>query len=381
MKVSAVVGAVCLLVAFLIPVLLPSSFEVQSAEGSSNETMNAVCYESAGESSVMQFRKDFPRPVPLPHQLLIEVHFASLNPCDYKWRRNQVPTFVLPKPKIPGADIAGVVVGLGAAVTATRFKIGDRVAAMMPILGSKWGAYAQFAAVAQDFVAHVPENVSLEKAAAVPLCALTAVQAFANIRGVTTNRTLLVQAGAGGVGSFAVQWAKHVLGMHVTATASGRNVDWLKSLGVDRVIDYTKEDFDTELSGLDVILDPMSYKYEKRTFASMVLKKPSGHYLNILGSDFSLGKSGFELANGIDTPWNWLTNKLKGAIGVSSYHYNVVTVNPDGDQLQKVFDEIAKGKIEVIVDKVLALERAAETMDILEKGHTRGKLVLRTENA
>merc|ERR1712061_902819 len=105
--------------------------------------MTAVCYDEHGGSSVLKLRTDYPCPTPLPDQILVAVHYASLNPCDYKWRRNPIPgplaRIVAPKPKIPGDDIAGIIVSKGSDVPSSSFKVGDRVAAMLPILGSKWG--------------------------------------------------------------------------------------------------------------------------------------------------------------------------------------------------------------------------------------------------
>lgn len=345
--------------------------------------MTAVCYTEHGNSSKLLLRNDYPRPIPLPDQLLVAVHFASLNPCDYKLRRMPpgiLADFTVPKPKIPGDDIAGIVVAVGSAVDAGRFKIGDRVAALMPILGSKWGACAQFAAVKADFVARVPEGVTLERAAAFPLVALTAMQAFEKLRPPLNGKTILVQAGAGGVGSFAVQWAKRILKMQVTATSSARNTDWLYSMGVDKVVDYTKQQFDEELRDMDVVLDSMSYKYEERTFASPVLKQKGGHYLNILGSDFSLGANGAEVSNGIVTPLNWVNAKVRRLVHTNAQDYDIVTVNPHGAQLQSVLDQMVEGHIEAVIEQIFPLDQVAQAFDLLEEGHSRGKILVKIQH-
>jgi len=370
---------------FMSPRLLPPSFEVHSATDSPSEVMTAVCYTQHGNSSMLVLRNDYPRPQILPHQILVAVHFTSLNPCDYKWRRNPMPSIVagllMPKPKIPGNDIAGVVVATGSAVAADRFKVGDRVAAMLPLLGSKWGSCAQFVAVSAEFVAHVPDVVSLDHAAAMPLVALTALQGLEKLKMPVVGKTILVQAGAGGVGSFAVQWAKRILGMRVVTTSSARNVDWLRSMGADQVVDYKRHDFDKELRDMDAILDPMSYKYERRSFASPVLRERGGHYLNILGSDFTVAYHGFEDANSIDTPWNWIKFRVKGILSPDSQRYDVITVNPNGAQLQAVLDQMAAGNIKAVIDRTFPLEKAAEAYDLLEEGHTRGKILLEIKHS
>lgn len=190
---------------FLSPHDLGVSFEVVSARPHPSETMKAVVYAEHGPPEVLVFEKEWPRPVPRPHQVLIRVAAAAINPCDFKFRRNPTPWPLSVKPSIPGEDVAGVVVK---APSNSKFKPGDRVAAMMDILGSRWGATAEYAAVPQDYLALVPDSVSLSEAASVPLVALTTVQAFDMVEGGLEGKKVLVQAGAGGVGSFAIQYAK-----------------------------------------------------------------------------------------------------------------------------------------------------------------------------
>ena len=162
----------------------------------------------------------------------------------------------------PG-DIAGVVVEVGAAVVAD-IRVGDRVAALIPLLGSKWGGYAQYVAVNADYIAKVPPGVSFVQAASLPLVSLTALTAFDNIPFPYANKKILIHAGSGGVGSFAVQYAKHVLGVGVVATTcSSRNQEYVKGLGADVVVDYSRTDFTSVVEGYDAVIDPMSYMYEE----------------------------------------------------------------------------------------------------------------------
>ena len=243
-----------------------------------------------------------------PHQVLVQVRAASINPVDFKFRRGAVPSFMLPKPKIPGQDVAGVVVEVGDQVNAAKghdaeWKVGDRVVAMVPSLLSPWGTLAEFVAVDAALLARIPDNFLgatndnnnnnnnvddnnaagddlFASAASLPLVALTVVRAFDRVGYKDwTDKKVLIQAGAGGVGSFAVQYAKHVLNASVVATtASAAKAPLLERLGADVVIDYRTTQFEDVVQDYDVVLDPMSFVYEKRTLQSKVLK-PTGWYL------------------------------------------------------------------------------------------------------
>lgn len=240
---AIVVASFAFLVKQLAPVVLPESFAWNVApDDLSAPPMRAIRYHVHGPATLLRVDSVL-RPKPLPDQILVEVAYASLNPCDFKFRRNHAPLFAVPLPKIPGADIAGVVVE---APLGSPFKVGDRVAAMLPLMGTKWGALAEFVAVDWKHAARVPEGLGLAEAAALPLVALTVSQAFAsagfslgalNAASATApaaheveseidalplhGKVVLVHAGSGGVGSFAVQYAKNVLGAHwVVATCS-----------------------------------------------------------------------------------------------------------------------------------------------------------------
>eukprot|EP00936_MAST-01D_sp_MAST-1D-sp1_P001947 g1947.t1 len=280
-----------------------------------------------------------------------------------------ITNFILPKPKIPGADVAGVIVEVGSAVDRSRFSPGDHVAAMMPLLGTPWGSYAQFVTVSAAHAAKVPASVALRDAAAVPLVSLTVLQAFAHLRkpepeARTTQanaqsgfehlrgKKLLVQAGGGGVGSFALQWGTKVLGMVAATTGRMENAPRLRALGASTVVDYTDGPFEAvqELHDSDVVLDPMSFAYEARTLAhdSRVLRQGNpdqgqGHYLNIIGSDWALDASGSEV---------------------------------DGAMLATVMEKLGTGEIKAVIDRIFSLERASEAHAYLERGHARGKVLL-----
>jgi alcohol dehydrogenase len=368
---------ICLAWALHRYVRIPRSLEWRPSPPSDSATMKAVLYTEHGDTSVLRVHQDAPQPQLQPHQILVHVYASSINPCDYKYRRNEVPSWVVPKPKIPGADVAGVVVAVGSGVDVERvrpFRVGDRVAAMLPLLHSRWGAAASYVAVDANLVAHVGPRVSLRDAAALPLVALTTLQALESVTvsqsptEAPRKRTILVQAGAGGVGSFAIQYAKHVLQMRVIATASSEKAEFLRSIGCDQVVDYRNEPFEEVVHNVDVVLDPVSWLYEDRTLASEVLR-PGGHYLNIVGSDWAF--SGTEQGNGPRSLWNWIKAKTFGP-----FKYSFVVVEPNGIQLQAVMDLLESATIRAVVDRTFALDDVREAYEYLEKGHATGKVVL-----
>jgi alcohol dehydrogenase len=264
-----------------------------------DRTMRAVVYERHSPDPADLTLSAVPRPVIRPHQVLIGVRAASLNPADFKFRRGAAPAVMIPKPKIPGMDVAGVIVEVGDQANVAKggsdgpkeeWKVGDRVAAMVPALLSPWGTLAEFVAVDAALVARIPDdfptdsnssgNDAFASAASLPLVALTAIRAFDRVGYEDwTDKKVLIQAGAGGVGTFAIQYAKHVLKASVVAaTASAAKAPLLERLGADLVIDYHTTQFEDVVQDYDVVLDPMSWTYEKRTLESNVLK-PNGWYL------------------------------------------------------------------------------------------------------
>lgn len=367
-KMVILLSTAAVLLAFAVGkviVNVPIAFELRPAKPSANETMNAIIYNQHGDASVLQYQQ-VPRPEIRPHQILIRVHASSINPCDFKFRRSPKPSFVIPKPKIPGDDVAGEIIEVGAAVEG--FQQGDRVAAMLPIVGSRWGSAAEYVAVDASLVARLGAAISYKDAASLPLVALTVVQALAKVKD-PKGKTILIQAGAGGVGTFAIQYAKYLGMKAIAATASANKHELLQELGADIVLDYKKQKFSEEIKDYDVVLDPMSWAYEEETFQSHVLH-PRGHYLNLLSSDWAF--SGIEDSNGLTTAKNWIQSKLL----FRALKYDVVTVVPNGEQLQEVMDLLEKGTVRAVIDREYPLPRAQEAYEYLEQGHTTGKVVL-----
>lgn len=307
-------------------------------------TMKAVSFTQFGDSNVLRYG-DLPTPVPAAGEVLVRVKAASVNPADWKVRRGGRSRGPLTEPMIPGYDIAGDVVAVGTGVTA--FKTGDAIYAMTPL--GRGGAYAQFVSVPTANVAAKPQRADYIHAAAVPLAALTAWQALFDVAKVAPGQTVVVQGGAGGVGHFAVQFAK-AHGAKVIATASARNGDYLREIGADGVIDYQSTPFENVIEDADVVLDTVGGDTLRRSYGVL---KPRGQVVSI-----------------VDDPDKGELER-RGLVGSRA------VVRPDGAQLAQIARLIDSGKVKPHVSEVLDLQAAAAAQDLSEKGRTRGKIVLR----
>ena len=261
----------------------------------------------------------------------------------------------------------------------SKFNVGDRVAAFIPLVGSRWGSSAEYVAVKESYLCKIPDRVTFERAASVPLVGLTVVEAFDYLEGPTKGKKILIQAGAGGVGAFAIQYAKNVLEMEVTVTASRQKTELVQAIGADHVIDYRSENFTDIVKDYDVVLDPMSWKYESETLnqGNNILKK-DGHYLNILSSGTVKGK---EKTLGLQTFINLVKHKMVNLVkpGILP-KYDLAIVKPDGEKLRMIFDLVEKEEIKQIIDpQIFGLYELADAHMFLEHGYATGKVVVRIQ--
>ncbi|MGF6887068.1 NADPH:quinone reductase-like Zn-dependent oxidoreductase [Nocardia sp. GAS34] len=318
----------------------------------SADTMRAVVLESFGDSSALRVR-EVPRPEPLPTEVLVRVHAAGVNPVDWKTRSGGGMAGVLGEPPLVlGWDVSGVVEAVGFGVTALR--PGDEVYGM-PRFPHTAGGYAEYVTAPSRQFARKPVTANHEQAAAVPLAALTAWQALVDAADVRAGQRVLVHAAAGGVGHFAVQFAKH-LGAQVIATASSRNHDWLRQLGADEVVDYTTVRFEDAVGDVDVVIDLVGDEHDKTSSRSLRVLRQGGVIVAVpSGVSPELADAAAEL-------------------GVRSTPF---LVEPDGPALARIADLIDDGQVRVEVAEVFPLEQAAAAHDRGENGRTRGKLVLR----
>jgi NADPH:quinone reductase-like Zn-dependent oxidoreductase len=312
---------------------------------------------------------DMPDPEVREDEVLVQVRAAGVNQLDSKIRSGEFKRILRYRlPLILGHDVAGVVVRVGSRVR--RFKPGDEVYAR-PADG-RIGAFAEFIAIKEGDVAIKPRALTMEEAASIPLVGLTAWQALIERANLRKGQKVLIHAGSGGVGTFAIQLAKHV-GATVATTTSTDNVDLVRSLGADIVIDYKKEDFSNVLRDYDVVLQSL----DKVTLEkSLRVLKPGGQLISISGPPDAA------FARSIGASW-----VVRTIIGVLSYgirakakrhqaHYSFLFMRANGDQLTKITALIDEGIIRPVVDRVFPFASTKEAMAYVEGGRAKGKVVV-----
>jgi len=323
--------------------------------------MKAAVYTRYGPPDVVQIT-EVEKPVPKDDEVLIKVRAASVNPFDWHFMRG-LPYFVrfmagLRKPKNtrPGADVAGQVEAVGKNVT--QFKPGDEV------FGSCRGAFGEYGCTSESKLAMKPDNATFEQAAAVPAAALTALQGLRDKGQIQPGQKVLINGAAGGVGTFAVQIAKS-FGADVTGVCSTRNLDLVRSLGADRVIDYAREDFTKSEQPYDLIFDCVG---NHSPFACKRVLNPKGIYIAVGAPD-----------------GRWLTGFLVRLISAlvlsrfASQKVVAVQTKPNSDDLTTIRELMQAGKVTSVIDKRYSLGEVSEAIRYLEAGHTRGKVVITVE--
>jgi len=331
--------------------------------------MKAVICETYGGPEVLELT-DVPQPQVGPNGVLVRVHATSVNPVDWKLRKGLLsPIWKLRFPVIWGADLSGVVEQVGSAVT--LFKAGDEVYGFKHghVAKTYRGTYAEYVVVPENALARKPAILKHEEAAAIPLAAVTAWQVLVGQGNLQSGQRVLVHAAAGGVGVFAVQIAK-AIGAHVAATAGARNQDFLRQLGADEVLDYTKEKFDERLSGFDLVLDGVGQSVWK---GSLKILKRGGRLvtLTVPVPEEPSGKLRF-----FATPLAAVPPAMARA-ALSGKRFSIASVKPRGDDLEKISALIESGKLRPVIERVFPLEQIGEAHRLSEAGHVRGKLVVR----
>jgi NADPH:quinone reductase-like Zn-dependent oxidoreductase len=325
--------------------------------------MKAVVYYQYGSPDVLQL-VDVEKPIPADNEVLIKVHAASVNPYESHFMRGtpylirMLSGWRAPKNYRLGVDFAGTVVAIGKRVT--RFKAGDEV------FGGADGALAQYVTLAEDdSLAPMPSNMSLEQAAATPIAGITALQALRDKGQIHPSEKVLVNGASGGVGTFAVQIAKSY-GAEVTAVCSTRNLQMVRALGADHLIDYTQEDFTRAGQQYDLIIDNvgghslLQYRHALTHNGTLV----------IVG-----GSSGDPLLGALDGPIR--ATLLKPFVS-QNYVLLLADINKKGD-LDNLRELMQQGKMTPVIDRHYPLQQVAEAMRYLETGHARGKVVIDIE--
>lgn len=312
---------------------------------------------------------ELPEPGVAAGEVLVRIHAAGVNQLDTKIAAGEFK-LILPYrlPLILGNDLAGVVVRVGTGVHA--FQPGDEVYARPD--KDRIGTFAEFLTVSQDDLALKPANLTMTEAASLPLVALTAWQALVERANLRPGQKVLIQAGSGGVGTIAIQLAKH-LGATVATTASAANADFLKDLGADIVIDYRTQDFATALEGYDVVLDSQG---PDSVAKSMSILKPGGKVIGIAGPpdpDFAREIGGNPILK-IGTRLLSLQTRRKAArLGVD---YSFLFMRASGKQLSEITTLVENGAIRPVIDRVFPFAATAQALDHIAKGATRGKIVI-----
>ncbi len=311
-----------------------------------------------------------PEPELSADEVLIQVHAAAVNLLDAKIRNGEFK-LILPyrTPFVLGHDVAGIVLRVGPRVR--QFKAGDEVYARPDDL--RIGTFAELVAVKEDAVALKPKNLTMEEAASIPLVGLTAWQALVEIAGLTKGQKVFIQAGSGGVGTFAIQLAKH-LGATVATTTSTGNVALVNSLGADIVIDYKKEAFEGNLRDYDVVLHSQDSKTLSK---SLGVLKPGGHLVSISGPPDP------RFAKDIKAPWlvgqvmRGLSFCVRRQAQRLRLSYSFLFMKANGNQLRQIAGLIESGAIRPVVDKVFPFEATNEAVAYVESGRAKGKVVIK----
>jgi NADPH:quinone reductase-like Zn-dependent oxidoreductase len=324
--------------------------------------MKAIVYEEYGSPDVLEL-KEVAKPAPKDDEVLIKVYAASINAADLHMLRADPFLIRLssgllkPKNEILGADIAGRVEAVGSNVM--QLKPGDEV--FGDISGCGWGGFAEYVCVCENALVIKPANISFEEAAAVPMAAVTALQGLRDKGQIQSGQKVLIYGASGGVGAFAVQIAKS-LGAEVTAVCSTRNVDRMRSLGADHVIDYTQEDFSQNGQGYDLILaanGDRSISDYRRALS------PKGIYVMSGGSMSQMSQAMLQ------GPWISMTGSKK---------MGNLLAKPNTVDLTFMKELLEAGKVKPVIDRRYPLSEVPEALRYLEEGHAQGKVVITVAN-
>jgi NADPH:quinone reductase-like Zn-dependent oxidoreductase len=307
-------------------------------------------------------------PVAGERDVLIRVRAASVNPVDCKIRQGYQRAFIHYRlPQIVGMDVAGDVIAVGSRVT--RFKVGDAV--ISSPTHRRPGTCAELVAIDESAVALKPARLDYRQGAALPLAGLTAWASLVDATHVQAGQKVFIQAGAGGVGTIAIQLAKH-LGAAVATTCSGRNVDLVKGLGADVVVDYTTTNYEDVLSGYDVVLE--SIGGDARAKSVKVLRE--GGQMSLVVTDIPAAVKRWGTYWGVARALANQAGFIAGARWAKGVRVKMVVRPTDGAMLQRLADVVQSGAVTPVVDAVLPLEEIAEAHRRVDSGRTRGKVVI-----
>jgi len=330
--------------------------------------MKALLIKGYGDIESNLSFEEIKKPTCGKKQILVEIYSAGVNPIDYKIIEGQLKA--LQKLKFPapiGFDVAGVVIEKGEEVT--NFNIGDKVYSR--VSGDQPGTFAEFIAIDCNLASHMPNNLSFKEASSLPLVGLTTIQSFEKA-GLKANDRILIHAGSGGIGTFAIQYAKS-LGAFVYTTTSTNNVEWVKELGADVVIDYKKDNYQDIAKDIDVVYDTLGGKYTTDAFNII---KEGGKVISIAGdidkeTSIELGLNRF-----VRFLLSLKRMKITKLITIKSAYYKFILMNPSGSQLKDLKLLIEENKIKANIDKSFIFTESIKALLYLKKGRAKGKVVI-----
>jgi 2-desacetyl-2-hydroxyethyl bacteriochlorophyllide A dehydrogenase len=333
------------------------------------QTMKAFAISRYGKANSVE-AVELPEPELGDGDVLVQIHAASVNPLDLKIKNGELkPLLPYKLPLVLGNDLAGVVIKAGA--HAHRFKPGDKVYAKPD--QDRIGTFAELIAISENDVAKKPHALDMEQAASIPLVGLTAWQALVEKAKLQPGQKVLIHAGSGGLGTLAIQLAKH-LGATVATTTSTANVEWVKRLGADVVIDYRSNAFETVLHGYDVVIDTQGGQTLEK---SLRVLKPGGKVISVAGPP--------EPDFGREFGANWflmqamrvLSLKIRRKAKRRGVTYSFLFMRANGDQLRELGSLIDAGAIRPVVDRVFPFQSTTEALAYVEKGRAKGKVVVK----
>ena len=302
--------------------------------------------------------------------ILVEIFAASINPIDFKIRDGKVKMLLTYEmPLVLGNDFSGKVVQVGSKVQ--KFQMGDEVYGRPR--KNRIGTFAEYLSIHEDDVAHKPENISFEEAASLPLVGLTTWQVFYEEIKLERGQKILIHAGAGGVGTFAIQLAKE-MGAYVATTASNRGYSLVKSLGADEIINYQEANFEEVLENYDAVFDTLGGQPLEKSFRIL---KPHGKIVSVSGLpdwEFALKNNlGFGKAI-LFSLVSWKISRLKKKYKAD---YDFLFMKPSGEQLEQIKKLVEAGKITPIIDQIFPFEEAQKAIKYVETGRSKGKVIVK----
>lgn len=309
--------------------------------------MRAAQINDYGDKDVLVYTEDATKPTLAAGQVLVEAYAAGVNPFDYKVRSGQARGMAeLQFPATLGGDVAGVVAEVGEGVTG--FEVGQEVYGEANALSGQ-GSFAEFVPVKSESLAPKPANIDFITAAALPLVSVSAYQALVDTLHLQAGQRVLIHGGAGGIGTSAIQIAKH-LGAYVITTAGPDDLDYVRSLGADEAVDYTSRRFEDVAHDMDAVYDTVGGETYERSFSTL---KPGGQIVSMIEQPNE------ELAT---------QHKVKASVQFSK---------PTPERLAAITQLVESGNLNVTIDKTFPLEQASEAVEYLHSGHHRGKVVLK----